>query len=284
MTTGILNISTRNKVAVARLLSASIRGVRSLVGKGPEVIACREDCRWQLDLREGIDLGIYLGVYEPELSRKLKTLAKQGFTVLDIGANIGAQALLLAKYVGIDGQVIAVEPTDFAYRKLLRNLSLNPELEARTTTVQAILVDGSSSGPEEIASSWPLIGDRTHLDQIMMGSAQSIDGARRLKLDQLVEEIGLERLDLFKIDVDGNEVEALGGGLRTLERFRPVIAMEFAPHVHTFRPNGFASFLTFVRSLGYEATTLKDRPIELVEENFRFGSSIDLILHPKMRS
>jgi FkbM family methyltransferase len=247
------------------------------------MVVSRDGCRWQLDLREGIDLGIYLGVYEPELSRKLKTLAKPGFTVLDIGANIGAQALLLAKDVGAKGRVIAVEPTNFAYRKLLRNFSLNPELEARTIAVQAILVDDVSDGPQEIASSWPLTGDRTHLDAVMMGRPQSIDGARRLRLDQLVEELRLEQLDLIKIDVDGNEVEALGGGLQALERFRPTIAMEFAPHVHTFRPNGFADFLGFVQGLGYEARTLKDKPIELVTENFHFGSSIDLILTPKSK-
>ena len=46
-------------------------------------------------------------------------------------------------------------------------------------------------------------------------------------IDSLVDELGIERLDVLKIDVEGLEDAVLAGAERTLERFRPVTILEF---------------------------------------------------------
>jgi FkbM family methyltransferase len=45
-------------------------------------------------------------------------------------------------------------------------------------------------------------------------------------VDELVDELGLRRLDLARMDVEGHEVEVIQGMRETIERFRPVICME----------------------------------------------------------
>jgi len=46
-------------------------------------------------------------------------------------------------------------------------------------------------------------------------------------VDKLVDSLGLPRLDWIKIDIEGAEVEALKGAMKTLLRYRPTLWLEF---------------------------------------------------------
>ena len=62
---------------------------------------------------------------------------RPGSLVIDIGANIGAFSLPIASDVGEGGCVVAIEPTDYAFTKLVRNAELNPGIASRLIAVQA---------------------------------------------------------------------------------------------------------------------------------------------------
>jgi hypothetical protein len=95
-------LSTREKIAIARVLNLAIVGARRVAGRTPHVSVRRRQVRWVLDLNEGIDLAIYLGLYQRVPRRAVRWIAP-GALVLDIGANIGAHSLPLAHAVGPDG-------------------------------------------------------------------------------------------------------------------------------------------------------------------------------------
>ena len=153
-------LSTATKMRIARILYRVIHGTRRPFGGEDRVRVRRRGVAWELDLREGIDLTIYaLGAFEIPTLRVLDSAVKEGATVLDIGANIGAHTLHLARLVGEKGQVIAFEPTDYAIAKLRANLKANPALEPRVKVHQVFLV----ARPEQalvgsLASSWPVDG------------------------------------------------------------------------------------------------------------------------------
>jgi hypothetical protein len=46
-------------------------------------------------------------------------------------------------------------------------------------------------------------------------------------VDKLVDSLGLPRLDWIKIDIEGAEVEALKGAMKTLRRYKPTLWIEF---------------------------------------------------------
>jgi FkbM family methyltransferase len=46
-------------------------------------------------------------------------------TAVDIGANFGYHTFRMARAVGSEGKVIAMEPTGWAFSKLQRNMALN---------------------------------------------------------------------------------------------------------------------------------------------------------------
>src|SRR6202008_4652242 len=133
-------LTTKTKEALASFAYRCTAGARAIVGKDNSVIVNRGGVRWSLDLAEGIDFSIYLlGAFEPSTAATIQKLVKPGDVALDIGANIGAHTLGLARSVGPQGRVFAFEPTDFAFQKLLQNLSLNADLQARTSPRQLLL-------------------------------------------------------------------------------------------------------------------------------------------------
>ena len=283
MGTGFLGVSTNTKVRIAQGISLALRKVRRLAGLGPQVEIERGGLRWRLDLREGIDLALFLGVYEPHVAKTLPRILKPGDVVVDIGANIGAQTLPLAHLVGPSGRVIAVEPTSYAVHKLKANLALNPATAARITVVQAMLGDDEGELEDAIPSSWPLTGDRSGIDADFAGKPQSTEGVRVVSLDTLIDELQPERIDLIKLDVDGHESTVLAGATRTVARFAPKMLIEIAAYIHDRRPGGFDRLLGQIKALGYTAQDLENgSPIPLERSAFGtdIASSCDVLLVP----
>src|ERR1700732_2573671 len=112
-------LTTRQKIALARTVQRPVIAWRGLATLGPVTTVRRRRVRWTLDLREGIDFSIWLlGAFELATVRAYERIVRPGDTVLDIGANIGAHVLHLARAVGAEGKVWAIEPTDYAINKL----------------------------------------------------------------------------------------------------------------------------------------------------------------------
>jgi FkbM family methyltransferase len=157
----------------------------------------------------------------------------------------------MAHAVAPSGRVYAVEPTDFAFSRLKRNLELNPELGGVLLPLQAFLgAPGGPAPPTAVYASWKLV-EEPERHPVHGGTMKTIAGARALTLDALVEEQQISRLDLIKIDVDGGERDVLAGAQRTLETLRPRILIELSPHQAEEAGSSLAELLASLGGLGY---------------------------------
>jgi hypothetical protein len=94
-------LRTKTKVQLAALAYRCIALGRAIAGKDNFATVRRRGLRWRLDLSEGIDFSIYLlGSFEQSTVVTLRKLVNSGDVVFDIGANIGAHTLGLARSVG----------------------------------------------------------------------------------------------------------------------------------------------------------------------------------------
>ncbi|HEY8900008.1 MAG TPA: FkbM family methyltransferase [Chthoniobacterales bacterium] len=246
-------LSTKQKIGVARLLSRAACAARKLAGHSSRDIFHRGGLAYELDLHEGIDLSIYLfGAFEPDVVAYYTPVLREGSVVLDIGANIGAHALRMASLVGDSGKVVAIEPTDWAFAKLTRNVGLNAAIAPRIERVQGFVAANAGEVlPGDICSSWPLdAGDSSGLDE-SQGRSFPTTGARVVTLAGLCEEFELLKIDLIKLDVDGHEINVLEGGLGVIERFRPAIVIELAPYVFANGDGDVCRILEMLASVGY---------------------------------
>jgi FkbM family methyltransferase len=281
-------LTTKTKIALAGLAYRTIAKSRGLLGKGKQVEVRRGGVRWCLDLEEGIDFSIYLlGAFERSTVATLRELAKPGDVVLDIGANIGAHTLGLAKNVGATGKVYAFEPADFAFQKLLRNLALNPELEKRTQASQVMLGSGTEKAPAGVYASWPLENvDSVHPKH--RGRFVSTEGAVVDTLDRFVARHNISRINLIKMDVDGHELPVLQGGQSVLREQRPIIVMEMSPYVHAEEQNSFAAMIELLKEFRYKIEDARNRkalPLDAaaLERLIPDGAGINVVALPVQR-
>lgn len=147
-----------------------------------------------------------------------------GAVMLDIGAHIGYMTLKAARVVGAEGRVIAFEPNPRTADVLRRNIAASGA--GNVEVIQA----ACAADKGEMVLFVPL-GDNsgvTSLAASHAGPATPVTVPVR-RLDDVVEELGLSRVDVIKIDVEGAETLALRGAAKTLTRFRPRLVAEVLP-------------------------------------------------------
>lgn len=279
-------LRTKTKIALARAVYRGLSAGRSLAGRGDRVEVTRSGIRWSLDLNEGIDLSIYLfGAFERSTVISLRRLVKKGDVVFDIGANVGAHTLFLAQNVGDSGHVFAFEPSDYAFAKLTRNLALNPQLARRVTATQVMLTDSVDQPVRnEVYASWPLKSEEK-LHPKHLGRRTSTSNASAETLTLYTSRQNIQRVDVIKIDVDGNELPVLKGGVDALERFRPKILMEVSPYVHDEENNSFEALIDLFKRCKYSfrhARTLEPVPLDPAQLRRLIpdGAGINVIAEP----
>jgi FkbM family methyltransferase len=278
----MLMLTTREKITMVKAAYHLIMVGRRLCGLPRRLEVERDGLASQLDLAEAIDFTIWLcGRFEPATHALCERLLSPGAVVFDIGANVGAQTLPLARAVGNTGGVYAFEPTAFAVEKLRADIALNPSLHSRVIVAQTMLgASGDATMAAEIYSSWPL-ETALHLHPTLRGRLMSTKGARVETLDTALSRLGVGRVDLIKLDVDGQEDTVLAGAKETLRRHAPPIVMELAPYTFADRLEAFDGMMEDLRGLGYgffslEGAALPSRPGEL-RASIRQGAGINIL-------
>ena len=252
-------LTTRQKIALAQAVQSPLVVARKLAGRGVVTQVRRRGVAWSLDLREGIDFSIWLlGAFELSTVRAYERIIARGGVVLDIGANIGAHTLHLARAVGPDGKVWAIEPTEYALGKLKANIALNPGLAERIACRQVMLVDRDGIEVPPLHSSWPLTGG-SDLHERHGGRLMATENARALTLDSFVRECGIKRVDFVKLDIDGHECGMLRGAQETLRIFHPTVLLELSPHQLEEHGGSIEQLVDLLAGVGYALQDIVSR-------------------------
>lgn len=209
------------------------------------VTACRHGLTFCLDLGQLLDNTVYFeDVWEPASNNVFSRLVSPGMTVLDIGANVGIHTLTLARMVGESGIVYAIEPTDWAFHKLLINTKLNPRLAPLVRARQIALSDHSAGPtPYKYRAQWKKSG----------GYIADEEGTtEHLTLWDFWRAEEFQRLDFIKLDVDGFETRILRGGAKLLQKFKPVLLVEMSDFFQKRCGGSGEEMVRILDGLGYE--------------------------------
>jgi FkbM family methyltransferase len=237
------------KLAMFRPLRVKLWKAFLFVVRKKTIIAKIDGMTFQLDLGEVIDTSLLMGTFEPDVTRIIETVCQPGWTILDVGANIGAHTLRFGKIAGSSGKVYAFEPTEYAYRKLLRNIAID---HLDSTEAFQVAVSNRSQRRQTVnyRSSWRTDGHN-------VSGAGVVDFVR---LDDWCTENGIEKIDCVKVDVDGDEWPVLKGAEQILRRYRPLVIIEIgAWHFRKADENP----LSLLKELGYrfwDAKTCSEYP------------------------
>jgi FkbM family methyltransferase len=196
---------------------------------------------------------------EPFLGISL--LGLRDFTMLDIGANIGAYSIGAA---GVGAKhIFSIEPGPF-FDRMKNNIALN-SLEGIITPIKI----GLSSKPGKMRWYEDLNNpgnahlvttkDSLSFEKIPTKFGDSFVEVDVITLNRLVEINNIENVDLIKIDVEGMEWEVLSGGKESIERWLPVIVAEtHRVASDMMRYDCMTPLFNYLYSLGYESYSFKD--------------------------
>lgn len=239
---------TRIRMAIARSI---YRGLR-LVWRRDRYRICRSGVYYEVDLSEALDLSLFLfGHFQEHVTNARYFSLPANGVVLDVGANFGLMSLRFAQLAPL-GKVYAFEPTEYAFGKLMRNLSLNSELAARITPVQAFVSDAATRDqPIPAYSSWKVDGRPVEAHPVHGGLLRSANSAGMTTIDDFCQERRIGRVDLIKVDTDGHEFQVLRGAARTLETHRPCVIFEVGMYLMDERGVTFEEFIEYLTPLGY---------------------------------
>jgi tetratricopeptide (TPR) repeat protein len=147
----------------------------------------------------------YYGEYLEGQVQLLARIVQTGSTIVEAQAGIGAHVLALARYVGVDGHVLAVESRPLFHRVLRQNLASNGIVNVTNFAREL------GSQPRRPAT-WrgPVRNDAGRILE-PDGATETIDGLR------------LDRLDLLKVNDTSRALDVLKGSAETLWRLRPIL-------------------------------------------------------------
>jgi FkbM family methyltransferase len=137
----------------------------------------------------------------------LRTHAPPGGVYVDVGANVGTYAMVLARHVGAAGKVIAIEPHPIARARLAFNCAASAFTQVRLVAAAA----GPSDGELMIETDGDNLG-ASHIE-----SGKTSGNAIRvpsLRLQRILGEAGVNHIDALKIDIEGFEDRVLTGFFR----------------------------------------------------------------------
>lgn len=158
---------------------------------------------------------------EPGTVAWIEEHVRPGTVFLDVGANVGAYALVAAKHAGSKARIFAFEPSYPTFHQLCQNVLRNGCQDC-ITPVYTPLSRHSGPGPFHFHSLDP--GSSLH------GFGEAIDyrgqafapaaslGTLGLSLDDLVRHAALPAPNVIKLDVDGLEEDILVGARRVLSQ------------------------------------------------------------------
>lgn len=205
---------------IAAIRPVRFRGKYRLVSKLASRSGEREvrlfGSKVRLNLADDMQRWIYMGVFEPQETVQVRRLLQPGMVVVDAGANIGYYTLLAAERVGPTGRVFAVEPSRLGVERLTRTVRENG-----LTQVQVVPI-GLGDHEGEVTLHVPPASAGHHNPTMLEVADESFatEVVPVRTLDACLDEWGVDRVDLLKIDVEGFEPRVLRGAARSLAEGR----------------------------------------------------------------
>jgi FkbM family methyltransferase len=185
------------------------------------------------------------GVFEKEVVDLAFKYIKEDTAVLDLGSNFGQMSILFSQKVGLKGKVYAFDADDFVYEILQKNI------EANNKTGVIIPTFGAIHNKENEILYFP------DQDFERFGAYGSYGIDYSSEVGRAIRSITIDSLNIpepisfMKIDIQGGDLQAMQGAVKTIEKNKMPILFEYEYHFEDDYNLSFQEYVDFVREIGY---------------------------------
>src|ERR1700686_3561821 len=125
----------------------------------------------------------------------LRARTPVGGVFVDVGANVGTYAMVLARQVGASGKVIAIEPHPVTHAR--------PAFTRAASGYAQVVLVAAAAGPSDGELMIETDGDNLGASHIVSGE-HAVHAIRvpSLRLQRILDDAGVSRVDALKIDVE----------------------------------------------------------------------------------
>jgi FkbM family methyltransferase len=172
--------------------------------------------------------GIYDNMYVKQyeyVTEDVSIKIKDDDVVLDCGACWGETALFFANGLNEKGKVYSFEFIQGNINIFNKNMELNPNLKKKIILIPSPLDEFSNKklyytdlGPGSRVSTEPISGLITET----------------ISIDDFFEKYNLSKVDFIKMDIEGMELPALKGAIKTIKQFKPKLAISIYHSMNDF--------------------------------------------------
>ena len=237
------------------------------------------------DLGTSLELLLF-NIHEPISTKIVTETLQKGMTCLDVGANIGYYVALESKILGDQGKIIAIEPSPQNFEYLKKNIAMQKAKNIAAFNFAAGDKNGyinfvsdeneSNSGrviPDSEVDNWP--------GQVVKLPVKTIDS--------FLIEIGIDKIDFLRMDVEGYEYHIFQGMKDTIKRSKPIIQIEL--HKSIMGTETTKKLLEELKNEGYELKSYIPREIDIPiigsmsdVKNYTISELIELLEDGKLPS
>ena len=163
-------------------------------------------------------------IFEKEVVDLAFKHIKEDTAVLDVGSNFGQMSILFSQKVGDKGKVYAFDADDFVFNVLQKNI------EANNKTGKIIPTFGAIHNKENEILYFPV------QDFEKFGAYGSYGIDYNSKKGREVKSITIDSLNIqepisfMKIDIQGGDLQAMQGAVKTIEKNKMPILFEYEYH------------------------------------------------------
>jgi len=178
--------------------------------------------------------------WEPKIADLLTKHCKVNTTAVDMGAYIGTHTMSLVDAVGAKGNVVTFEPQPWAYKGIKKTLAKNKIKNCRVINAGLSDKKGKIQFCSDGSGSSSVCTERSPSKKKWV----EVYDIPIVTLDSY----NLQNVSIMKVDVEGHELNALMGSMKTIESSKPVILLE----VWRKRTNRFQKIKEFMETINYK--------------------------------
>tara|TARA_B110001454_G_scaffold219154_1_gene250460 strand:+ start:6629 stop:7369 length:741 start_codon:yes stop_codon:yes gene_type:complete len=178
--------------------------------------------------------------------------------IIDVGTHSGQVSKMLSRLYNNKVKIIAIEPGLYARTILrisiiinrLKNIFVLPVAVSDKPGFSFLNIpekrkNSLGFGLSHMSSNHNDFSERkfkTHYDYVPVTT-----------IDQIVDDLNLEKVDFIKMDIEGFEYKALLGATKTLKKYKPILYMELHEKFLQRNKNSTKDVYSFLRKLNYKS-------------------------------